>query len=68
MYVDEAFATTLGTNVNYAPAVEAKTNFISRLLVWAERRYNANFLKFFDAAYKQGIIPEVNVNEEGAPQ
>ncbi len=66
-WLEQALDTTIGSNVAYAPYVEEKTNFLSKLLVWADMQYNNNMERFFDAAARQGWIPEVDPNQtEGA--
>ncbi len=56
-FIDEALATTIASNVNYAMTAEARTGFLARALIWGRRRYNDNFERFFKAAAKQGMIP-----------
>jgi len=67
--IDEALATTVGTNVNYAQDAETRSGFILRTLTWGARRYELNFKNFFAAAIKQGMIPpdddqSVDINRE----
>ena len=56
-YIDEAFSTTLTTNVNYAEEANARVGFIGAAQAWGDRRYNRNFERFYGAAQKQGMIP-----------
>lgn len=56
-FIDDALATTIATNVNYAMPAEKRTGFLGRALIWGQRRYNDNFERFFEAAAKQGMIP-----------
>ena len=64
-FVDQPMNTTIATNVVYAPFVDAKSSFIARLLVWLDKRYNANFTAFLDASAKAGIIQHPDPNDEG---
>jgi hypothetical protein len=64
-YVDQPMDTTIGTNVVYAPFVDAKASFIARLLVWLDKRYNANFEAFLEESAKAGIIQHPDPNDEG---
>lgn len=57
-YVDDAMSTTIATNVIYAMPVEKRVGFLMKALVWGQRRYNDNFDRFFDAAKRQGMIPD----------
>lgn len=56
-FIDDALATTIASNVNYAMTAEKRTGFLGRSLIWGQKRYNDNFERFFEAAVKQGMIP-----------
>lgn len=57
-FIDDVLSTFIATNVNYAMQAEKRTGFVGRALVWGQKRYNKAFDDFFDAAYRQGMIPE----------
>lgn len=61
-FIDALLDTTISSNVVYASEVDAKSQFLTRALVWGDDRYKKNFENFFEAAARQGWIPPQSLN------
>ncbi len=55
-FVDAILNTTIGSNVVYAEAVNARSQFLIKALIWGDKQYGQNFNGMFEAAYKKGWI------------
>lgn len=65
-FIDDLFSTTISSNVVYASDVNAKSQFLTKALVWGDAQYKKNFENYIEAAAKRGWIPEQNQNDQGA--
>lgn len=65
-FIDALLNTTISSNVVYASDVNAKSQFLTKALVWGDTQYNKNFQNYFEAAARMGYIPAQNPNEQGA--
>lgn len=64
-FVDAVLNTTITSNVAYASDVNAKSQFLTKALVWGDHQYKKNFQAYIQQAAKKGWIPPQNLNQPG---
>lgn len=65
-YVDSYLNTWIGTNVIYAGYVDERTSFLTRALIWGDKRYRSNMEAFLEAtARKEAVTDPIRSDDDG---
>ena len=65
-FVDSYLNTSIGTNVVYAPYIDARTGFVTKGLIWGDAQYRKNMEAFLNAtALKEAVTDPISDSDDG---